>query len=315
MKQKTEALAAADYVDDVGWLSMAREVRHPLSHTSPLWVKEIKIESGTILPAPPMQQPEWHPFCEFSYIFSGGLVQYVGPEKMEKRAGDIMLLGTGTPHYAVQLSYPLRWVTIFFLPSLFFELGPEQDGAHAMTRFLGNRRLTDCVVRPPADIGGRLANRFEQMAAEAAQPGLGSELRLRALFMENIVDILRWEQGTGRAPEPRSPHISWLQLGKALRYIHEHYATSMYVADVARSAGLSVGSLQEVFKNALGLSCIQYLRNYRISRAAALLRSTDDQITQIALDVGFESLGHFNTSFRDFLGCSPTSYRAAHQNR
>jgi AraC family transcriptional regulator len=56
------------------------------------------------------------------------------------------------------------------------------------------------------------------------------------------------------------------------------------------------------------MSCLQYLRSYRISQAAALLRLPDARVKEVGLSVGFETLSHFNISFHKFLGMSPTDY-------
>lgn len=297
--------------DNVTWLGRVREVRHPLTQTRPLWVKHVQVLSGGPLPEPAMPQPEWHPYCEFSYIFQGRLLQYVGGEKTERAPGDLMLLGSGTPHYAMHLSYPLRYVTVYLLPTLLFELAPEGDGIRAAARFSSARRISDRVVRPPFNLAQTISGRFEQMVAEFSAWAVGSELRLRALLIENLVDLLRWEQSLGRDFCLKSAELKWIHVEKALRFIHEHYAEPIYVSQIARETGSSVAHLQDSFKRALGMRCIEYVRSYRISQAAAMLHAADARVTEVALAVGFESLGHFNSSFRSFLGISPAQYRQA----
>jgi AraC-like DNA-binding protein len=298
-------------MDGVGWLENVREVRHPLSATRPLWVRHVHLDSGGVLPEPAMLTPEWHPHCELSYIFQGRLMQFVGTEKIEKRRGDLMLLGGGTPHYAMHLAYPLRYVTVYFTPTLLFELGPEGDGARAMARFVGAQRIEERVVHLPSPLSQSIAERLEQMVVEFAAHALGSELLLRALLLETLVELLRWEQTLGRIPPSRALQLKWPAMERALRFIHGHYAKQLYVAQIAREAGATIAHLQTMFKHTLGMSCIQYLRSYRISHAAALLQTPEARVTEVALAVGFESLGHFNSSFHSFLGLSPMQYRRA----
>ena len=309
MRASRSTRPKAPSMDGVGWMQNLREVRHPLSVTRPLWVRHVQIESGGALPEPAMPTPEWHPHCELSYIFQGRLMQFIGSEKIEKRPGDMMLLGGGTPHYAVHLEYPLRYITVFIAPTLLFELGPEGDGARALARFVGGRQIEERVIRLATPLAQSVAGRFEQMAVEFATWAVGSELRLRALLIENLVDVLRWEQSLGRSALPATPQLKWPSIERALRFIHEQYAKPLYVAQIARQAGTSVAHLQEMFQQVLGMSCIQYLRGYRISQAAALLHNPQARVTEVALTVGFESLGHFNSSFRSLLGTSPMQYR------
>ena len=78
--------------------------------------------------------------------------------------------------------------------------------------------------------------------------------------------------------------------------------------DVARAAGQSESRLKGLFQEALGLSWVKYLQGYRIHRAAALLNESGYNVTEAALAVGFESLSHFNATFRGFMGVSPKHY-------
>jgi AraC-like DNA-binding protein len=56
------------------------------------------------------------------------------------------------------------------------------------------------------------------------------------------------------------------------------------------------------------MSCIQYLNEYRVSLAASMLSTSEIPITTVAFEVGFETLSHFNTTFRKVIGMSPTEY-------
>jgi AraC-like DNA-binding protein len=77
---------------------------------------------------------------------------------------------------------------------------------------------------------------------------------------------------------------------------------------MARAVGLSESRLKHVFQKALGISWVKYLQGYRIHRAAALLNEGKHNVTEAAMSVGFDSLSHFNVTFRSFMGKSPKNY-------
>jgi AraC-like DNA-binding protein len=58
----------------------------------------------------------------------------------------------------------------------------------------------------------------------------------------------------------------------------------------------------------LGMPWSRYLQGYRIHRAAALLSEPGHSILEAAMAVGFESLSHFNATFRSIMGVSPSVY-------
>jgi len=305
---RQEKRGAVATVEAVRWLNEVREVRHPIDLNRPLIVRQVSMPSGPPLPRPSVPFPEKHPYCEMAVNFDGRGVQFVGTEKLARKAPDVMLLGPGTPHYGICHSYPQNAIIVHFLPILLFEMGPERDGARFLSRFTALQNIENRIVRPPPELMRTLMQRMKEMAREYHEQKTGSELRLRALLMESLVDLLRWEESTGAKLDTSSMALNWSQVEKTLRYIHANYAEPLYVEQIARAVGLSVSRLQVTFRNALGMSCVHYLRALRISHAKALLCNPEARVTEIALQTGFETLSHFNTSFRNLIGKSPTEY-------
>ena len=78
---------------------------------------------------------------------------------------------------------------------------------------------------------------------------------------------------------------------------------------MARVAGLSRAHFSREFRRTFGESPHQYLLTRRLERAAALLRNTDRDVTEICHAVGLSSLGSFITRFGVVYGMSPSAYR------
>lgn len=83
---------------------------------------------------------------------------------------------------------------------------------------------------------------------------------------------------------------------------------------LAQVSSVSVAYFAREFKKAFGLPPHRYLLTRRIERATALLRDTDLQITDIALQTGWASLGTFGRIFRDITGASPGELRTREQS-
>ena len=88
------------------------------------------------------------------------------------------------------------------------------------------------------------------------------------------------------------------------------YFEPLGVKQMANAAGLSRAHFSREFRSAFGESPHAYLLTRRLERAAALLRTTDNSVTEICLSVGLQSVGSFTTSFKRMFGVSPTAYRA-----
>jgi AraC-like DNA-binding protein len=85
------------------------------------------------------------------------------------------------------------------------------------------------------------------------------------------------------------------------------------VARLAAVSCVSEAHFARSFKDAFGVPPHRYLLTRRIERATALLRDTDQPVTDIAFQTGWQSLGTFGRTFRDITGQSPGEFRARAQ--
>jgi AraC-like DNA-binding protein len=88
------------------------------------------------------------------------------------------------------------------------------------------------------------------------------------------------------------------------------YAEPLNVAAVAAVAHLSAAHFSRSFRAVFGETPHHYLQRRRVERSMFMLRETSREITEICLDVGFNSLGTFSRTFRAIVGVSPSQYRA-----
>lgn len=82
-------------------------------------------------------------------------------------------------------------------------------------------------------------------------------------------------------------------------------------AALASKVGMGLSRFLRGFKVTFQATPHQYIQQRRLSRARALLQSTDASLSTVALDTGFASHSHFSTVFRAAVGMTPSSYRRA----
>jgi AraC-like DNA-binding protein len=80
------------------------------------------------------------------------------------------------------------------------------------------------------------------------------------------------------------------------------------LAAIAREVGVSPVYLTQVFTQAEGVPLYRYQLRLRLARALDLIARYED-LTMLALDLGFSSHSHFSTAFRQTYGCSPAEFR------
>jgi len=90
--------------------------------------------------------------------------------------------------------------------------------------------------------------------------------------------------------------------------LHNVYS-NLSLDELARLCHLSTSSFKRKFKEVFKTSPKKYISQKKIEKAAALLKSENLRISDIAYDVGFDSLATFNRNFTDTYGKSPTEFR------
>lgn len=93
-------------------------------------------------------------------------------------------------------------------------------------------------------------------------------------------------------------------------YIRENYFRQIPLAKIARIAKMNPVAFSRFFKENCGAGFVEYLNRTRTNKACYLLRETEYQVQEIAMECGFGSLSNFNKQFRKSEGTSPTSYRS-----
>jgi AraC-like DNA-binding protein len=96
---------------------------------------------------------------------------------------------------------------------------------------------------------------------------------------------------------------------KARDYIDKHKMEELSLADVAKAAGASVFHFCKVFHKSTGLKFTDYVARVRLEDARTRLLNPNLRISEIAYDVGFQSLTQFNRTFKRVFGQSPSDFR------
>ncbi|WP_105614640.1 AraC family transcriptional regulator [Vallitalea okinawensis] len=96
---------------------------------------------------------------------------------------------------------------------------------------------------------------------------------------------------------------------KAIDYIEENIGEEISLHHVADEAYMSLMQLYREFYSLVGHSVKDYIRKRRISKAANRVKETDDALTSIALDSGFETQSGFIKAFKKITGVTPREYK------
>lgn len=129
-------------------------------------------------------------------------------------------------------------------------------------------------------------------------------VRVFARHLSLVVD-----QAEGEAEVKMIPGDSPV-IQRAKDLIESRQQDDLSVGDVAKMLNMSVFYFCKVFRKATGMTFTEYLAQVRVAKARNLLQNPHVRISEVAFEVGFQSITHFNRVFRKLTGESPTAYRS-----
>lgn len=132
-----------------------------------------------------------------------------------------------------------------------------------------------------------------------------SLIRLLEIFAQHLAscaNALSLEKADDKEPA----------IAKARDFIKGHSEEELSLSAVARVVNMSASYFSEKFKEVTGLNFVDYVARTRIEKARSLLENPNRRISEVAFEVGFQSLSQFNRTFKRVTGRAPSEYRAEH---
>ncbi|HOL32258.1 MAG TPA: PocR ligand-binding domain-containing protein [Anaerohalosphaeraceae bacterium] len=99
------------------------------------------------------------------------------------------------------------------------------------------------------------------------------------------------------------------QLKPAIEFMQYHYSQPLTLADIAKSAHLSVSRLAHLFREQMGVTIVDYLTSIRIQHAKRLLLTSENNCTRICYEVGYNNQSYFTRVFKQLVGMTPREFR------
>ena len=171
------------------------------------------------------------------------------------------------------------------------------------------RREGSAMITEPMSIADKA---FSQALTSPPVVSAASHLWFHGKVMEFIATHCYEEPGKkiGGFFCSQQKRLAQDRIAKAIAYLREHLDEPLKLESVARSAGTSPHYLSRTFSNETGRTLSRYLRKLRVERATELLRSGRMNVSEAAIEVGYQSQSHFSRAFETEMGCTPSKFLA-----
>ncbi len=196
-----------------------------------------------------------------------------------------------------------------------------------------------CDTAVPVKLGGNLvaflhtgqvfrrkptAAQFERVLKLAADWGVDVDLgKLKTAYFKTRVLSTREHEAMVKLLQIFAQHLSMMSnqivvqqanaeppvIARAKEFIKQHQTEDISLGEVAKAVNTSTFYFCKMFKKVTGINFTDYVSRSRIESAKNLLLNPNLRVSEIAYEVGFQSLTHFNRVFKKIIGQSPTDYR------
>ncbi|PAF32361.1 helix-turn-helix domain-containing protein [Paenibacillus sp. 7516] len=253
----------------------------------------------------------WHDEMEFTLVTQGSAVFQIDMNTVEVKAGEAIFVNRGEIHAGyLKSDLPCVFSSIVFSPEL---LGSRTFDAvqEKFIRPLVHKTLIPPFhMKPEDDWGREILLYLQRIFADHANGSETCEMTTKAylyLIFARMFDHMRLAPVKGTVPT--GSHDKVERLKSVLGYIHKRYPEPLKLKELADEANMSEGHFCRFFKQMVQKSPVDYINYYRVQQACYQLENTDHKIVDIAMDVGFEHLSYFITTFKKHKNTTPSQYR------
>lgn len=263
----------------------------------------------------------WHEELECAIVTEGSCTFLIGAERCHLQPGEGIFIIPGVLHavadplFDAATTKPVqcRLHSMSFHPRL---VGGSPESAiwqNYVQPLLEDLSAPYLRLDPQISWQGQALEAMENAWQACVADAPGYELEVR-----NQLSRLIWLLNANHTVVRTAPSDKTIRAAERIKtmlnFIHNHYAEELDTAAIAQSAMVSASECLRCFHNTIRITPIQYLKQYRIQRAARLLATTDLKIMDIAARCGFQEMSYFSRTFRQIMGCLPREYRRKEQN-
>lgn len=235
---------------------------------------------------------------QIQLIYEGSAVETCAEKKFSVKSNDVVFVMQGTHHAFVVGKGNLRTLELKFT--------------------VGDKSTREKLSALPTcfqDINHTLQSLFSRIILETQQKGPSYKALCDALLIESLVLIERICK-FGDVSSPSSNAVKPLDgikkvsplISAVNKYVFGHLDKNFSLEELSKGCGYNQDYIYRTIKKEFGLSALQYVNCIRFDQAKELIEYSDLSLSEIAWNLGFESLQYFSRFFKKYANIPPSEY-------
>ncbi|AGX43151.1 AraC family transcriptional regulator [Clostridium saccharobutylicum] len=245
----------------------------------------------------------WHEHLQFFYFTIGEAILNCSHIQIKVHTGDLVIINSNELHDCTNLCCNLKYYIIRVDLEFLFSNQVDTLQTKFLIPLAQNLILFKNLVRDDKNINSCI----EKIIVEYFERKLGYELAIKGYFYDLIVNLMRnyvEEILTQKQFDDRINNLA--RFDDIIKYIENNYYEKIKLEELAKMANMSTYYFVRSFKQITGRSPIDYINKLRIDKAFSLLKGGKFNVTEAALDCGFNDVNYFSRLFKKYNKMSPS---------
>lgn len=251
----------------------------------------------------------WHDELEAGIVVHGQVIVAAGTEKYILKAGDGFFINSEVLHAVWNDGSPYcRLHSMCFHPRL---VGGGLDSVfwqNYLKPLMSDTSLKGLALYSDDPWSKNLSAFIDNTWRYVVKEEPGYEFEVRNELSKLVFQLVKNRRNTPASPSEKALRDS-ARIKMMLQFIHDHYPEELTTENISQSASISISEALRCFKGTIGITPIQYVKQYRIQKAAELLSSTSLKVADIGTLCGFQEMSYFAKTFREMKGMTPSAFR------
>jgi len=252
---------------------------------------------------PGFQVMHWHEDLQFILVLSGNIEVKTLAETVCLQAGMGIFINKNIIHLVTKQG-DCHYKSFIF-PDFFLRFYPGNPAEDIVTAISNNPQLHICRLEPGISWQETILHFLQHLSRLEDEP--------TACYHYDVLTTLCciWLSLAEHIGMPAEVTNSVVQerMRAFLGYIEHNYGQPISLTQLAECAHVSKSECLRCFKLSMQTTPYRYLLDFRLAKAAELLRNSTQPVQDIAELVGFSQSSHFGRAFKAKMGCSPKEYR------
>ena len=254
----------------------------------------------------------WHYYIELLYCISGKAQVFITGKNCSFDIGDMILINSREVHSVYSTSDDvIEYIVVKFDPNVLYSTSLTVFESKYVFPFTLNKSTHQKVFIKEELKETCIPQLLNEIVIEYTKKTYGFELAIRNNIGNVFLWILRnwYERGLDLNISANIRDKSFKKLQRVFDYVDKNYMNDISAESVASTCNMSYSYFSRFFKATVGKAFSNYLNYVRITEAEKLLLSTNLNITEIAMAIGFTSSSYFIKQFKDYKNLSPKQYK------